>query len=40
MDIYYDSTQEMIDIVKGLVIAGLRFNVITSKKIIELTGGY
>ena len=40
MIIHYDTTQEMIDIVKGLVMAGLRFNVITATQTIELTGGY
>ena len=40
MKIHYNSTEEMIEIVKGLVIAGLGFNVIAATWTIELTGGY
>ena len=40
MNIHYDSNEEMIEIVRRLVIAGLTFNVIMAVQTIELTGGY
>jgi hypothetical protein len=40
MNIHYGSQEEMIEIVKGLVIAGLTFSVVTELDTIELTGGY
>lgn len=40
MRIHYDSNEDMIDIVRKLVVAGLTFNVIMATMTIELTGGY
>ena len=40
MIIYYDTLEEMIEIVSGLVRQGLTFQVQTNKQTIELTGGY
>jgi hypothetical protein len=40
MTIHYDTTEEMLNIVAGLVMGGLTFKVIMSTKTIELTGGY
>jgi hypothetical protein len=40
MIIHYESINEMLDIVKGLVVRGLTFKVRTESETIELTGGY
>jgi hypothetical protein len=40
MKIHYETMEEMAAIVHCLVISGLMFNVTTSTKTIELTGGY
>jgi len=40
MNIYYDTLEELADIVYELVRKGLKFNVRTAINTIELTGGY
>ena len=40
MKIYYDTQDEMLDLVQGLVMRGLTFEVNTETKVIILTGGY
>jgi hypothetical protein len=40
MTIYYTTNQEMIEIVKSLVMGGFTFEVFMSNNKIELTGGY
>jgi hypothetical protein len=40
MTIYYTTNQEMLDIVKGLVMDGFTFEVFMAHNKIELTGGY
>jgi len=40
MRIHYDNIDEMLDLIKGLVIRGLTFEVNTNAQIIKLTGGY
>ena len=40
MRIHYDTMDEMIEIVRKLVVSGLTFNVIMAVQTIELTGGY
>ena len=40
MTIEYTTIEEMVEIVQGLVMKGLTFEVLTSKCQIKLTGGY
>lgn len=40
MTIEYTTIEEMIEIVQGLVMKGLTFEVLTSTRQIKLTGGY
>ena len=40
MTIYYTTNDEMIELVKNLVMAGFTFEVFMTHNKIELTGGY
>jgi hypothetical protein len=40
MTIEYTTIEEMVEIVHGLVMKGLTFEVLTSTRRIKLTGGY